>query len=186
MKLKAVLAVILLFSGIGFRAAAQYNIDYDIQAIRQLSFPEFINEFGNYTQYVPGVGLLTLKLSGVKGRTNWARFSTSVATSAILVAGASFGLKEITGRERPNGADKRSIPSGHSVLAFASAAALHKEYGWRSPWYSIGGYSFAMLTAVQRIATNWHWMGDTMFGMVLGIGGVELGYFLNDLFWKEK
>lgn len=171
---------------------AQYDFDADITAIRNNAIPGFdgrswvTGSYGDYIQYVPAATLLGLKVGGLKGRTQWGRFLSEVAMGSALAVGLAQGLKHLDLRERPNGNDDHSFPSGHTVTAFASATFLHHEYGWRSPWYSIGGYSLAMLTAIQRVATGWHHMSDTMFGMVFGIGSVELAYWLNELIWKEK
>ena len=67
-----------------------------------------------------------------------------------------------------------------------SATMLHKEYGWRSPWFSIGGYTAAAVTGVSRLMNNRHWMTDVMAGAAIGIGSVHLGYFLGDLIFKDK
>ena len=61
---------------------------------------------------------------------------------------------------------------------------LHKEYGHRSPWYSIGGYTVATITGVTRQLNNRHWMSDIMVGAGIGILATELGYFLADLIFK--
>lgn len=63
---------------------------------------------------------------------------------------------------------------------------LHKEYGHRSPWYSIGGYTVATVTGVTRQLNNRHWMSDIMVGAGIGILATELGYFLADLIFKDK
>ena len=192
MRLKLLVALLLCLLAVPAELRAQYDFDADITAIRDNALPGFdgrswaTGNFGNYVQYVPAATLLGLKLSGVQGRSGWLRFLSEVAIGSALSVGLARGLKYLTGRERPNGNDHHSFPSGHTVTAFASAAFLHHEYGWRSPWYSIGGYSLAMLTAIQRVATGWHHMSDTMAGMVIGIGSVELGYFLNELMWKDK
>lgn len=67
-----------------------------------------------------------------------------------------------------------------------TATMLHKEYGHRSPWYSIGGYTLATLTGVTRQLNNRHWMSDVMVGAGIGILATEFGYFLADLIFKEK
>lgn len=192
MRLKLFIALILCLLAVPVSLRAQYDFDADVTAIRNNAFPGFdgrtwaTGNFGDYIQYVPAVTVLGLKVSGVKGRTTWGRFFSEAAMGAALSVGFAQGFKYLTARERPNGNDNHSFPSGHTTLAFASATFMHHEYGWRSPWYSIGAYSLAMLTAVQRVATGWHHMSDTMFGMVFGIGAVELGYWLNSLIWKEK
>lgn len=192
MRFKLLVAVVLCLLAAPVSLRAQYDFDADITAIRNNAFPGLdgrtweTGNFGNYIQYLPAATLLGLKVGGLEGRTTWPRFLSEAAIGAALSVGFAQGLKYLTGRERPNGNDNHSFPSGHTVLAFASATLLHREYGWRSPWYSIGGYSVAMLTAIQRVATGWHHMSDTMFGMAIGIGAVELGYFLNELMWKNK
>ena len=63
---------------------------------------------------------------------------------------------------------------------------LYKEYGWRSPWFSIGGYTVATISGVSRILNNKHYMSDIAAGAVIGIGSVHLGYFLSDLIFKDR
>jgi hypothetical protein len=67
-----------------------------------------------------------------------------------------------------------------------AAAMLHKEYGGRSPWFSIGGYSVAALTGVSRLMNNRHWMSDVVAGAAIGIGAVNLGYFITDKIFKDR
>ena len=67
-----------------------------------------------------------------------------------------------------------------------AATMLSKEYGCRSPWYSIGGYSVATAVGVMRIANNKHWLSDVLVGAGIGIITTELGYFLADLIFKDK
>ena len=90
------------------------------------------------------------------------------------------------GRLRPDGSRYNSFPSGHTATAFMTATMLHQEYGWRSPWFSIGGYTAAAITGVSRICNNRHWLSDVVAGAGIGIGAVHLGYYLTDLIFKEK
>lgn len=172
--------------GDGSVATVPYSFDTDIRAIRDNAFPNFHNPYGDYIQWGPALLIPTLKAFGVPTRGNWGRLLSAAAISAALTGGVSWGLKNWVGRERPNLADSKSFPSGHVITAFCSAHILHKEYGWYSPWISVAGYTLAMATAVQRVATDWHWMSDTFGAAALGIGCVELGYFLNGLIWGDK
>ncbi len=164
----------------------KHSFDTDIWSIRQNAFPTFTGTYGDYVQYGAAIMLPTLKAFGVPTRNNWGRMLSSTAISALISTGVSRGLKVLVKRERPNQLDTKSFPSGHSTTAFTAAHILHKEYGWYSPWISIAGYTMAMVTATQRVVSNWHWMSDTFAGAVLGIASVELGYFLGDLIWKDK
>ena len=67
-----------------------------------------------------------------------------------------------------------------------TAAMLHKEYGWRSPWFSIGGYAVATFTGVSRVLNDRHFLTDVMAGAAIGVASVHLGYFLADLIFGEK
>ena len=181
------LCILFLATGSGFCNAQYVTIwDREVKAIRDNVIPDFTLPYGDYTQYVPGVSVFALKCAGVESRSEWGRFLASAGTSAAISSIVSLSGKLVVGRLRPNKVNTQSFPSGHSTLAFTSAAILSKEYGWRSPWYSIGGYSFAMITATQRVISNWHWMSDTFCGALLGIAGVELGYRINDLLWRGR
>lgn len=110
----------------------------------------------------------------------------SDAFSVAIMAGTVNGLKYSVKRLRPDASRYNSFPSGHTATAFMSATMLHKEYGWRNPWFSIGGYTIATVAGVSRIMNNRHWMSDVVAGATIGIGSVHLGYFLTDLIFKEK
>ena len=111
-------------------------------------------------------------------------------TEALLV-GELTGvvLKGIIGRQRPyveprnphsyglmrgfGGGDKyRSFPSGHSVAAFAAAAAVTSQTSdwWPDSRYFIGTalYGGAALTGISRMYNNRHWMSDVVMGAGIG------------------
>ncbi len=63
----------------------------------------------------------------------------SNAFSAALMAAMVNSLKYSVRAERPDGSTRNSFPSGHAATAFMAASILHKEFGHRSPWFSVGG-----------------------------------------------
>ncbi len=186
MKLKLILcSLIIFFVGIESANAQQNNFDRDIWQIRQNDFSSFKYEYDDYLQYSPAGVMLAMKACGYKSRSGWGRMLVSDAFSVAIMAGAVNGLKYTVQRPRPQG-KHNSFPSGHTATAFMSATLLHKEYGWRSPWFSIGAYTVAATTAVSRILNNRHWMTDLVGGAAIGIGSVHLGYYLSDLIFKDK
>lgn len=182
---------LILFSSGCFSSYAQsysgkYSFDTDINSIRNSTISGFYHEYDEYLQYAPAAVMLGMKIGGYEGRTSWGRMIVSDAFSLAIMAASVEGLKLVVGRERPDGDGFDSFPSGHTATAFVAATFLHKEYGWRSPWFSIGGYTAAAFTGLTRIMNNRHWMSDVVAGAAIGIGSVHLGYYLSDLIFKEK
>lgn len=184
------------------KADAQYSVDYstynaavpgyspsfddDFRQMRYNIDPALRYRVDDWSQYVPAVVLVGLKAAGYEGRTSWGRMLVSDAFSGAIMAGLVNGLKYSVRRPRPDGSARNSFPSGHTATAFMTAAMLHKEYGWRSQWFSIGGYTVAALTGVSRVLNNRHWVTDVMAGAAIGISSVHLGYFLADLIFKDR
>ena len=108
-----------------------------------------------------------------------------------LVLGELVGgvMKGVIGRQRPyvqpqnshsfgfmrgflGGDSLRSFPSGHSLAAFAAAAAVTSETSgwWPNTRWIIGPalYGGAAVTAVSRMYDNRHWASDVIVGAGLG------------------
>ena len=66
----------------------------------------------------------------------------------------------------------RSFPSGHTVAAFAAAAAVTNEaVRWWPKWqWAIGTamYGGAALVGISRMYNNKHWASDVMMGAAIG------------------
>jgi len=83
----------------------------------------------------------------------------------LINAGYTTLLKEVVRRERPNGEDNLSFPSGHSSNAFALAAVAERHYGWKA---GVPAYALASAVAVSRLQRNKHYLSDVMAGATLG------------------
>jgi membrane-associated phospholipid phosphatase len=105
----------------------------------------------------------------VVGRfTGGGRFSALTydwAGAALVNAGYTVALKKAVGRERPNGADHYSFPSGHASNAFALAAVAERHYGWK---VGIVAYGLAATVGVSRLRQNAHYLSDVVGGATLG------------------
>jgi membrane-associated phospholipid phosphatase len=75
-------------------------------------------------------------------------------------------LKFATQRERPDGSDKHSFPSGHASDTFAFATALERHLGWKG---AVPAYIFSSYVAISRLPDNKHWLSDAVFGASVGI-----------------
>ena len=109
----------------------------------------------------------------------------------ILGAGVGNLLKDSFGRARPfvdttgpnpddfqllrgfhAGDNYRSFPSGHTLAAFAAAAAVSAETSRWWPWasYTIGPamYGGAAAVGISRMYNNRHWASDVILGAAIG------------------
>ena len=165
----------------------KFNIDTDIHTIRNLQIPTFRYHYDDYLQYAPVMLTVGMKTYGIDGRSaSWSRMLVSDAFSVAVMAATVNGIKYSIGRLRPDGSAYNSFPSGHTATAFMSATMLHMEYGWKNPWYSIGGYTAAAVTGVSRIMNNRHWLTDVLAGAAIGIGSVHLGYYITDRIFGDR
>ena len=110
-------------------------------------------------------------------------------TEALLVGEAvAYVIKNVAGRQRPyvpprdarsyellRGVGKRdyqSFPSGHTVAAFAAAAAVTAETSRNAPnstWIVAPiMYGGAALAGVSRMYDNQHWASDVVIGAAIG------------------
>jgi hypothetical protein len=74
-------------------------------------------------------------------------------------------IKYATQRERPDGSDALSFPSGHAAITFAGATVLERHVGWRN---SLLAYAVATYVAASRLHDNKHYLSDVVFGAAVG------------------
>ncbi len=90
----------------------------------------------------------------------------------LVTLGATAWMKSTVGRERPNGEDTRSFPSGHSSLAFSFATATHHNLdhvpGSAVPWARGLNWGLAAGTAWARVEAGKHYLSDVLAGAALG------------------
>jgi membrane-associated phospholipid phosphatase len=75
-------------------------------------------------------------------------------------------IKFSVGRERPDGSNHQSFPSGHSASAFATASVLQRHYGWK---IGIPSTVVAAYVATARVHDNKHYLSDVIFGGAIGL-----------------
>lgn len=180
------IACALLVHGTVSGQSALPDFDGSIRSMRANATGDIRIHADEYLRFAPGALMLGLKAGGCESRSSWGRMIVSDAFSAGIMTIAVNGLKYSIDRPRPDGASGGSFPSGHTATAFMAAAMLHEEYGWRSPWFSFGGYAIASATGISRIINDRHWASDVIAGAVIGVASVRLGYFLADLIFKDR
>lgn len=88
---------------------------------------------------------------------------------------ATLGLKNLTGRERPDGSDDQGFPSGHSSQAFARATLACRNIdqipSLSNSWRFTLKTTFRVIaagTAWARVEGGKHYPSDVLFGAALG------------------
>jgi membrane-associated phospholipid phosphatase len=76
------------------------------------------------------------------------------------------GIKLAVQRERPDGSDSYSFPSGHASTAFATATVLQRYYGLK---VGLPAYALATYVATSRLTENKHYLSDVAFGAAIGV-----------------
>ena len=81
--------------------------------------------------------------------------------SEILIEPLKFAVH----RERPDGSNHQSFPSGHAAITFATATVIERHLGWRK---AVLGYVIASYVASSRLHDNVHYLSDVVFGAAVG------------------
>jgi membrane-associated phospholipid phosphatase len=115
----------------------------------------------------------------------------SVAVELIISEAVKMGLN----RQRP--AEKypteifpyrdvhgRSFPSGHTSLAFATAASLSLQC--REWWVVVPAYAWATSVGYSRMYLGVHYPSDILGGAAAGIGSAYLSHWLNHKLFDKK
>lgn len=90
----------------------------------------------------------------------------------FLVNGAvTYGLKSLVNKERPDGSNNNSFPSGHTSITFQSASFIQRRYGWK---YGIPAYVLSSFTGYSRLNADKHDIVDVLAGAAIGIGSTYL------------
>jgi hypothetical protein len=134
-----------------------------------------------------GAGEYGLALSGVLYLSGQFTQESELRKTGVMLAEAIFLngittelLKIVIGRSRPYtnegfdmdpfnmsfNDDENSLPSGHTSTAFTIATVLSERIN--NTFASIALYSFAGLTAFERIYADRHWFSDTVLGAAIG------------------
>jgi membrane-associated phospholipid phosphatase len=83
----------------------------------------------------------------------------------VVNAAYTEALKLAITRERPDGQDEKSFPSGHTSTAFALATVAERHYGWK---VGVPAYALAGVMGASRVQQDKHYLSDVVAGATLG------------------
>jgi len=123
----------------------------------------------NYAQFAPAAAAYLLKFAGVKSKDSLLDMTLMYGLGNAVQASVVTVTKSLAHRERPDGSNYNSFPSGHTATAFVAAEFLHQEYGYKSVWVDVAGYGVAAWVGAARVYKNRHWLSDVIAGAGVGI-----------------
>jgi len=158
--------------------------DHEYSQNQSFFLPHCSSTLDDVGRWVPELARIGLHLAGVESRSDWVR----TVNSRMLAYGVNLGvtecLKRMIRQKRPDGSDFKSTPSGHAAMAFMSAEILDEEFGYISPFITLGGYAVSTAIAYNRTRGNHHYAGDVILGSGIGLLAAKAGYLLCD--WALK
>jgi len=153
----------------GATALAMHPLDDDVNA--RLVRGERVDDF-----FDPGriVGHGWTQFAGAAITYTWGRVAkqprvvhigVDLFRAQAMTYALTNGLKYAVRRERPDHSNRRSFPSGHASMTFASATVLQRHFGWKGAL----AYPFASYIAASRLHENRHFLSDVIFGGAVGL-----------------
>ena len=113
-----------------------------------------------------GSALATYVIGRATGKEKVKHLGTDMLSAQIVAQTLTQVLKVSTQRERPDGSNNHSFPSGHASATFATATVLQRHLGWRA---AVPTYTLATYVAMSRLQENRHFLSDVVFGSTLGV-----------------
>jgi undecaprenyl-diphosphatase len=135
------------------------------------------------------VGYLINKDSKTQ-RNGWETIG-SIAFSAAITQGLKYTINRARPYEtypnliHPYDASEqgKSMPSGHTSTAFASATSLAMQY---KKWYVVvPAYAWAAIVGYSRLYLGEHYPSDVFVGAAIGAGSAWLSHWLTRKIWPK-
>ena len=171
-------AALISYGALSFVVHPVRRIDYYFDDKIAETVPNFHTRAESYFEFVPVIIVYGLNLAGNEGNNRFIDRTALLGLSAGIAGLSTTILKYSTHRERPNRSDNLSFPSAHTTAAFAGAEFLAQEYGDKSPWYTIAGYTIAVGTGAFRMYNRDHWFSDVVAGAGFGILSTKAAYLV--------
>jgi hypothetical protein len=123
--------------------------------------PEENAGVGDVTRYIPAAAGLAMTLLG--GDMQGLKQLSLVGASSLF---ATWGLKTLGDKERPNAENFKSFTSGHATAGFFGAGFIYRRYG---PRWGVPAYVVAAYTGATRVDGERHYMDDVISSFSLSL-----------------
>ena len=163
--------------------AISFSVDEDVKEIFQKNKGETLNTVANIfneagSGYAVGIPISTYIFGYYSKDEKLAKASKVAIASAVVSASITFPLKYAVNRERPDGSNDDSFPSGHTAFAFSIFGSYARFYNEGITPYIL--YSVPVLTGLSRIYKNKHYLSDVVAGATIGLISIPIGQWLEE------
>lgn len=177
---------ILIIAGLAANGNGKEDIKNEFVEERNEIIPKFKTSLDNYLQFSPIVLTYGFEAIGMKPKTDILNRSVILLKSELVMMTAVTLLKNGSHILRPDSSNYASFPSGHTAQAFAAAAMLSEEYGYRYKWVPYLSYGLASTVGVLRMANNKHYLSDVLVAAGIGILSTKLSYWTHRYKWGKS
>ena len=176
----------LIVAGIIINGKSPNSIDNKVVRYRNNHFPNSHTQWDNYLQFSPLVLTYGFEAIGMKPKTDIFNRSIILLKGELLMLATVTILKDASHTLRPDSSAYTSFPSGHTAQAFAAAALLSQEYGYRYKWVPYLSYGLASTVGVLRMTNNKHYISDVLVAAGIGILSTKVAYWTHQYKWKKN
>ena len=151
---------VILTSGLALTfLASKYDITIRTNNENKSLLPSRLSQVGDFWGILSPLAVWAIML-----KSNMNKDYVSNAFAANIMS--TYAIKSLSQRQRPDGSNNYSFPSGHSSNSFLAAELIYQIEGMP---VSIPFYLLSINTALSRINDKKHFLSDVVFGAAIGI-----------------
>ena len=134
-----------------------------------------LDRIESFAVYLIPASLAGITAGIIFGKSRFEGVCYSIVEGSLISWGIATLGKSVIGRARPSFLHENhiyrpfrkgftSMPSGHTMQAFSTAAIISRYY----PRLSVYSYCLATCVSMQRLSSNSHWLTDIVLGICIG------------------
>ena len=151
---------VILTSGLALTfLASKYDDTIKTNNENKSLLPSRLSQVGDFWGILSPLAVWAIML---KSKMNKDYVSNAFAANIM----STYAIKSLSQRQRPDGSNNYSFPSGHTSNSFLAAELIYQIEGMP---LSIPFYLLSINTALSRINDKKHFLSDVVFGAAIGI-----------------
>ena len=151
---------VILTSGLALTFfASKYDNTIRTNNENKSLLPSRLSQVGDFWGILSPLAVWAIML---KSNMNKDYVSNAIAANIL----STYAIKSLSQRQRPDGSNNYSFPSGHTSNSFLAAELINQIEGIP---LSVPFYLLSINTALSRINDKKHFLSDVVFGAAIGI-----------------